>query len=738
MTLSIWRYAHLLLALISSLFLFILSFTGVILAYDAVDENTNSYKTSNLDTISIAHTIQTVKKHYPEVIELSVDRQSRVYIDALDAESEAVKGYIDPSSGAFLGPVAQKSDFIQWVTTLHRSLFLHETGRYIVGMVSFLLLLITLTGILLIVKRQQGWRHFFAKVQRDFFAQYFHILTGRLMLIPVLMIALTGTYLFLARMGILSKAEEQLVYDVESLAEEDNEERVQLVSDFSIFQDIMLDEVERLEFPFLEDDPEEYFILTLADRQLTIHQMSGQVVSETKYAYAAVWEKLNLDLHTGQTNRIWAVMLGLGAANILFFIYSGFVITIRRIGTKIKNKYRADNAEIVLLYGSENGSTLAIANRILKQLLDQGERVFLCNMDQYKVYPQARQLVILTCTYGLGEAPSNAKKFEQRLADHPQKQPIGFSVLGFGSSTYPDFCAYAQQVDEWLAAQSWATRTLPLHSVNDKSTADVATWAQEWSRATMKTLAAAQSVYAAEQPRLQQFVVISKTDISNDQDPVFVVVLKPQKSNRITSGDLLAIYPQNDAKERFYSIAYIDSTIQLIVKWHPHGLGSGFLYRLQAGERIAARLLTNANFHLPKKAKRIAMIANGTGIAPFLGMIKANKKKRPIQLYAGFRYKSASNLRYTEFADVQIERKHLSAYHVAYSREANKQYVLDLIQRDAHFFKNLLHSDGVVMICGALQMQRDVEVILEKILKDAGMSDLAYYRNKGQLLTDCY
>ncbi|MCL8000576.1 flavodoxin domain-containing protein, partial [Brucella sp. 21LCYQ03] len=270
--------------------------------------------------------------------------------------------------------------------------------------------------------------------------------------------------------------------------------------DFPIFQEIMLDEVERLEFPFMEDDPEEYFVLTLTDRQVTVHQISGEVVEETRYAYAAVWEKLSLDLHTGQTNRVWAVILGLGALNILFFIYSGFVITFRRTGTKIKNKYRAHNAEIILLYGSENGSTLAMANRVFKQLLDQGERVLLTNMDQYTVYPKAREMVIFTCTYGLGEAPSNGKKFEQLLSASLQQQPIGFSVLGFGSRSYPDFCAFAYHIDTVLESQAWAKRTLPLHTVNEKSTADVVAWAQEWSKETLMTLATAETVYASAQP----------------------------------------------------------------------------------------------------------------------------------------------------------------------------------------------------------------------------------------------
>lgn len=738
MTLSVWRYAHLLLALLSSLFLLILSLTGVILAYDAVEDSSSAYRSDRLDTLSVAQTIQVVQNLYPEILELSVDKQSRVYIDALDEDSETIKGYIDPRTGLLVGTVAKKSDFIQWTTTLHRSLFLHETGRIVVGVVSFLLLLITLTGILLIVKRQQGWRHFFGKVQRDFFAQYFHVVSGRLMLIPVLMIALTGTYLFLVRTGILAKPEILQAYHLAEKSEEEWLEDQLLPADFPLFQEIMLDEVERLEFPFLEDDPEEYFVLTLKDRQVTVHQMSGELVSETRYAYAAVWEKLSLDLHTGQTNRVWAIILGLGSLNILFFIYSGFVITFRRTGTKIKNKYRAESAEIILLYGSENGSTLAMANRVHKQLLDQGQRALLTNIDHYGPYPKAREIVIFTCTYGLGEAPSNGKKIAQRLANFPQQQRVGFSVLGFGSHSYPDFCAYAQQLDALFEAQPWAKRTLALHTVNDKSTADVVAWAQEWSRETLLTLATAETVYASAQPRLQELQVISKTDSNGDRDPIFKIILRPKKRTRFASGDLLAIYPDNDAKERFYSIASMGGNIQLIVKLHPNGLGSGYLHRLQAGEHIAARLMANAHFHLPKKATQIAMIANGTGIAPFLGMVRANKKKRSIQLYAGFRYKTASNEGYAAFADEQIAQQRLSGYHVAYSREENRQYVLDLIRRDANYFAALLRDGGVIMICGALQMQRDVEVILENILQEAGTTNLEHYRSKGQLLTDCY
>ena len=51
---------------------------------------------------------------------------------------------------------------------------------------------------------------------------------------------------------------------------------------------------------------------------------------------------------------------------------------------------------------------------------------------------------------------------------------------------------------------------------------------------------------------------------------------------KFNSGDLLAIYPANDTRERLYSIGNHSGNIQLVVKLHPNGLGSGFLNNLES------------------------------------------------------------------------------------------------------------------------------------------------------------
>ena len=84
MTLSIWRYAHLALALVSSLFLLILSVTGVILAVGAVNEKTQNYKVSDFDTLNLSQTLPVLWEVYPEITALTVDHNRLVSIEATD------------------------------------------------------------------------------------------------------------------------------------------------------------------------------------------------------------------------------------------------------------------------------------------------------------------------------------------------------------------------------------------------------------------------------------------------------------------------------------------------------------------------------------------------------------------------------------------------------------------------------------------------------------------------------
>lgn len=732
MTLSFWRYSHLALAVFSAAFLVLASVTGVILAVDAIQEKTPPYKVENFEKITVGETLPVLKKAYPEITELSVDHNQFVTLQGIDQEDNDINAYIDARTGKILGEPIKKSEFIQWTTALHRSLFLKETGRFIVGFISFLLVLISISGFVLIINRQRSLRSLFSKIVKENFAQYYHIFLGRLSLIPILIIALSGTYLTLEKFNFF-------------LEKTDSEEKTEMVAitpiskketTTSVFKNTLLTDVQKIEFPF-SDDPEEYYIITLKDREIEVNQITGVIVSETPFPLQTLASNLSLDLHTGRASILWAIILGIASLNILFFIYSGFAMTLKRRASRIKNKYKSQESTFILLVGSENGSTLLFANAIQKQLLAHGEKVFLNEMNNYSVYPKAEHLIIFTSTHGLGDAPSNASKFISLINKTEQKQKINVSVVGFGSQAYPDFCGYAQEIDALLAKQNWAEGFLELQTVNDKSVEEFVGWVKLWSTKTGIPLTATPSLYNEVPKDLEKMTVLDKTAIS-DTEHTFLMTLRTNRSTKFTSGDLLAIYPANDNQERLYSIGNHNGNIQLVVKLHPSGLGSGYLYTVEPGYVFKARIIKNQTFHFPKKASKVALISNGTGIAPFLGMMEQNKKKTEIHLYCGFRKATETVLGYEKFATEMIQKKHLKSFHLALSREENHNYVMDLIKRDAAFFMDLLTQGGVVMICGSLAMQKDVDAVLDALCLDKTGKAIADYKANGQVLTDCY
>nr|WP_294794833.1 PepSY domain-containing protein [uncultured Mucilaginibacter sp.] len=730
MTISVWRYSHLALAISSFLLLTLASVTGVILAFQPVMEKMQPYRAADLDKVTLAQSLPGLRKTYPGITELTVNAHQFVQIKGSDADGKELLAYVEPITGKILGKPKPADEFFQWVTALHRSLFIHETGRFFIGLTAFLLLLITVSGTMLIIQRQRGVKRFFTKIARDNFAQFYHVVLGRWSLIPIFIIALSGTYLSLARFGLIdiNKATTDVDFDNIKSTPERNP------ADFGIFKQTKLADVESVEFPFSED-VEDYYTIKLKTGEIAVNQVRGDLLSEVKYPSSVMLTNLSLDLHTGRTSIVWAIILAVASANILFFIYSGFAITWKRLRNRTKNKYKAEESRFIILVGSENGNTFSFAQAIHQQLLKKGEKSHIAQLNDYKIFPNAEHIIVMTATYGLGDAPTNAVKFAGLLQKYPQAQTVHYSVVGFGSHAYADFCKYAFEVDQLLAAQPWAAASTDIHTVNDRSPEEFGLWAEAWSQQADVQLTTLQ-LQNTNNNRLETFTVAANTAATR-ADGTFTISLKGKKRLKVTSGDLLAIYPANDHRERLYSIGVVDAQIRLSVRLQPNGLGSGFLHKLTPGEKVRARIVANKHFYFPVDAPEVLMIANGTGIAPFLGMISQNKAKTPCHLYCGFREQAS----YTAYQDLIVEGKttgKLKQHHIAFSREGKKQYVSDLIKKDAAFVADVLERGGVLMICGSLAMQKDVMELLETITQERTEKTLSYYRSRDQIRTDCY
>ena len=729
MTISVWRYSHLALAVSSFLLLILASVTGIILAFEPVSQKLQPYRADNFSEVTLAQSLPAMRKAYPDISELTVDVNQFVQIKASDADGKNLEAYVDPVTGKILGKPTKQSEFFAWVTALHRSLFIHETGRFFIGLTAFLLLLITVSGTMLIIKRQRGVKRFFTRIVRDNFAQYYHVVLGRWSLIPIFIIALSGTYLSLAKFGVVDTNITSPKVDLDGIRSKPEIRP----ADITIFKNTKLSEVHSIEFPFSED-AEDYFTLKLKDREITVNQITGDVLSEVKYPIAVLINNLSLNLHTGRASSIWAIILAVASVNISFFIYSGFAITWKRLANRVKNRYTATDSRFIILVGSENGSTYRFAQAVHQQLLKQGQKSYIIELNNYTQYPKAEHLLVLTATYGLGDAPTNAAKFAALLEKYPQTQPVRYSVLGFGSHAYPDFCKFAFEVNQLLAHQTWATPLTDIHTVDDKSPDEFSLWAESWSQQSGIPLTLSPDLQTTH--NLETFTVTQNTALAGTND-IFLVRLQGKQKTNVTSGDLLAIYPANDHRERLYSIGVIDKEIQLSVRLHAGGMGSGFLHALKSGEAIKARIVNNEHFHFPAKAPDVIMISNGTGIAPFLGMISQNLQKTPCHLYCGFRDASSCEMYQSLLAESRATQK-LARLNLVRSREGEMQYVSNLIERDRNFIGRVLANQGVIMICGSLSMQKDVMDLLETICQEQLNQPVSYYQSHGQIMMDCY
>jgi len=723
MTLSIWRYSHLTLAISSFLFIIVASITGIILAFEPISNQLKPHSVSDLSTISIANMVVALEKEYEEIIAVEIDNNNFVIASVITKQGESKTFYIHPKTGETISDVIPKASIYKFATTLHRSLFLKSLGRFFVGLVSFLLCLIVISGGVLILKRQGSLQQFFTKVTWENFYQYFHVVLGRFSLLPLLIITLTGVYLSLEKFNLLPK--EKIQHNTNAIYVEDTS-RLNL-SEFEILKNTKLSVVKKIEFPF-SDDVEDYFLLQLRDKEIMINQITGTIVSEVDYPFTKLASYYSLILHTGQGSIFWSVILALTCLATLFFIYSGFFMTFQRIKGNVKNKYKKDDCEYIILVGSENGNTKNFAKMLYKAILNENKKVFVTNLNAYTSFKSIQHLIVLTATYGDGEAPSNASNFLRLIANSSlNSNPFNFSVVAFGSLSYPKFCQFGIDVNAALEEKENANQLLSIYKIHNQSFEVFSTWTQEFSKCTDLNLRLDKRIISK---RKKTILLTLEKKVDKGKDDTFL--LKFNCTKKFTSGDLLGIYPGKNLHERLYSIAEIEKSLVLSVKRHEFGMCSNYLYNLNEGDSIEAFIQKNRSFHFPKQASKVIMIATGTGIAPFLGMIN-NNTTTPIDVYFGVRNKQSLTL-----YEGVLHLQKLANVFFAFSRETNsKKYVQDSVQENLSSIISDLQAGAVIMICGAIQMQKDIFNILDKELVKNNKS-LSFYENRNQILVDCY
>ncbi|GHB52577.1 PepSY domain-containing protein [Persicitalea jodogahamensis] len=695
-----WRQLHFVSTVVAGLFIFLASVTGCILAVEPWFLSQNAVSGAANPDLKLVDFQSKLSENFLEVFSFEKDAYGNIKVEGIGLEEEGTL-FVSAESGSVLQPPPKLSRLFDTSRDLHRSLFLKTPGRILVGLAALALVFLSISGIGLHIKRAGGLRSVLKSIRILELRRDGHARWSRLFLVPILIVAVSGLYLSVVR---FAPTPPNAALSPASATPLDQ---------------ILLSDVRQVAYPVMEEEP---LVIELADRILYFDQAQNIPTRAEQVPWSEQMRAVNFVLHTGEGAPVWTGFLLLTSLVMVFLSFTGFQMVVERLRLKKHRTVPDANADTIILVGSETGHTWRFADALEEAFTRQGIQVCTLGMENLPKVTSAKTLLFLTSTYGDGDAPENAQGVLKRLnACLSGADSIKFSVLGFGSSEYPAFCAFAEVLRYTLAAIENTREIAPYSTVDNQSAVQFI----DWVRALNKNLNIDLSIdtsrlHPVRKKGLESFQIREKAE----QEDTFLLRILHDKNLGIRSGDLLGVYPPDENIERYYSIASVSPT-ELLLVIKRTGLCSNFLGSLAAGDRFEGYIKANSAFYEPVDEKPALLVANGTGIAPFLGQQSSNS-----QLFWGGKYQT----------DFKLFEKYCSinSPYLAFSREKEKAYVQDLLLcREADVVK-VLKENGTIKICGSLTMLKGVLDTVEKIAASNALPSTEELRKSGRIVTDCY
>lgn len=727
------RRLHSIPGLVAALLVTFMAITGAVLSVQPLFQQLGTPRAAA--SLTVAELTSRVVAQLPQTESIS-----RSASGAITAHAGNSQVRIDPATGQSLGPI-DVSPIFTFFTELHRSLFLGEGGRIVAGLAAAAMAVLAVSGALLLVKRMGGWRHLL-QAARGTTSQKLHVELSRLAVAGLLLSAITGIYMTLATFGVISDGSTGFGFPPVGTGATPAP-----IAQLAALEAVPLRDLRELVLP-VAGDPSDVFTLTTNAGSGYVDQSTGELIDFTANSPMQALYEAVYTLHTGEGVWWLALLLGMASLAVPTLMVTGTIIWYRRRSSRPRFAGTTGwrQADTVILVGSEGNTTWGFAATLQAALTANGHAVHVDTMDSLRThYPAARQLLVLTATYGNGVAPATAHRFLDRLRGF-NGHGLRYAVLGFGDRKFQHFCQFAGKVEAAVADKSSLNQLVPFATVDRQSTQAFAQWGRDLGAALEEPL---ELVHQPVQPSTRAYTLVDREDFGIEvQAPITVLRFAiPRENgwfrrhfarNGFTAGDLMGIVPPGDPIPRYYSAASRtkDGFLEIAVRKQAGGRCSEFLFGLEPGDTVDAFIRKNPDFRPPAGRRPLILIGAGTGAAPLAGFVRANASGRPIHLFFGGRDPRSDFLYGEELIDALSEGR-LTRLITAFSRVVGGRYVQDQVRADAATVQKLLKDGASVMVCGGAAMAEGVREAFDAILAPLGQS-VEGLRTRHRYLEDVY